>query len=180
MGVFAWLATAWPCMRRVFRMPLPDPACVGLFVWLALSSMGHSNTYKQAVAATPTTAAAATGTHAPRGHTREIAIMVNQQWAGFAGDMLNYSQYPPANASRHNVTQVPPLSVWWKPLPNNTAASFKPHASSRFTSVPLHFSLLVSLPQPPSSATPLPIAPRSTTHPRPPRQFLISTAPSTV
>ena len=37
--------------------------------------------------------------------------------------MLNYSLYPPANASKHNVTQVPPLSVWWKPLPNHSAAA---------------------------------------------------------
>ena len=51
------------------------------------------------------------------------AIRVNQAWAGFAGDMLNYTQYPPANASKSNVTQVPTLSVWWKPLPNRSAAA---------------------------------------------------------
>jgi alpha-galactosidase len=54
--------------------------------------------------------------------SNKLAIGVNQAWAGFAGDMLNYSQYPPANASAHNVTRVPPQSVWWKPLPNNSAA----------------------------------------------------------
>jgi hypothetical protein len=41
-----------------------------------------------------------------------LAIGVNQAWAGFAGDMLNYSQYPPANATKANVTQVPQLSVY--------------------------------------------------------------------
>ena len=51
------------------------------------------------------------------------AISVNQAWAGFAGDMLNYSLYPPKNATEHNVTQVPELSVWWKPLPNSSAAA---------------------------------------------------------
>ena len=55
--------------------------------------------------------------------SNKLAIGVNQAWAGFAGDMLNYSQYPPANATKHNVTQVPALSVWWKPLPNNSAAA---------------------------------------------------------
>ena len=44
--------------------------------------------------------------------SNKFAIMVNQDWAGFAGDMLNYSQYPPINASEHNVTQVPQLSVY--------------------------------------------------------------------
>ena len=39
------------------------------------------------------------------------AIYVNQVWSGFAGDMLNYTQYPPVNASKRNVTQVPALSV---------------------------------------------------------------------
>ena len=33
-----------------------------------------------------------------------LAIGVNQAWAGFAGDMLNYSQYPPANATKANPT----------------------------------------------------------------------------
>lgn len=51
------------------------------------------------------------------------AIRVNQAWAGFAGDMLNYSQHPPVNPSKSNVTQVPALSVWWKPLPNRSAAA---------------------------------------------------------
>ena len=55
--------------------------------------------------------------------SNKLAIDVNQGWAGFAGDMLNYSQYPPKNESKHNVTQVPALSVWWKPLPNNSAAA---------------------------------------------------------
>ena len=39
------------------------------------------------------------------------AIAVNQAWAGFAGDMLNASLYPPKNASLRNVTDVPSLSV---------------------------------------------------------------------
>ena len=51
------------------------------------------------------------------------AIAVNQAWAGFAGDMLNHSQYPPTNASRRNTTQLPSLSVWWKSLPNHSAAA---------------------------------------------------------
>jgi hypothetical protein len=50
--------------------------------------------------------------------TNKDAIMVNQAWSGFAGDMLNYSLYPPVNASKKNVTELPQLSVWWKPLPN--------------------------------------------------------------
>ena len=37
--------------------------------------------------------------------------------------MLNYSQHPPPNASKRNVTQVPKLSVWWKPLPEKQAAA---------------------------------------------------------
>ena len=45
--------------------------------------------------------------------SNRAAIAVNQAWSGFAGDMLNYTQYPPANASKHNVTQVPMLSVFW-------------------------------------------------------------------
>ena len=44
--------------------------------------------------------------------SNKLAIMVNQDWAGFAGDMLNYSQYPPFNATKHNDTQVPQLSVY--------------------------------------------------------------------
>ena len=44
--------------------------------------------------------------------SNKFAISVNQDWAGFAGDMLNYSQYPPINATEHNVTQVPQLSVY--------------------------------------------------------------------
>ena len=51
------------------------------------------------------------------------AIGVNQAWAGYAGDMLNASQFPPKNASLVNITQLPQLSVWWKPLPNASAAA---------------------------------------------------------
>ena len=50
------------------------------------------------------------------------AISVNQDWAGFAGDMLNYTLYPPVNATRLNITAVPRQSVWWKPLRNHSAA----------------------------------------------------------
>ena len=47
------------------------------------------------------------------------AIFVNQAWAGFAGDMLNYSAASvlPANVSKSNYSRLPQNSVWWKPLP---------------------------------------------------------------
>ena len=51
------------------------------------------------------------------------AIFVNQAWAGYAGDMLNFSSYPPANPSVVNTSAVPETSVWWKPLPNASAAA---------------------------------------------------------
>ena len=51
------------------------------------------------------------------------AVAVSQAWAGFAGDMLNFSHFPPQNASVVNITQLPQLSVWWKPLPNASAAA---------------------------------------------------------
>lgn len=51
------------------------------------------------------------------------AIAVNQAWAGYAGDMLNFSQFPPANPAVVNITAIPDVSVWWKPLPNSTAAA---------------------------------------------------------
>ena len=50
------------------------------------------------------------------------AIMVNQAWAGYAGDMLNASLHGPVNISRSNYSVLPSNSVWWKPLPNGTAA----------------------------------------------------------
>ena len=50
------------------------------------------------------------------------AIMVNQAWAGFAGDMLNASQYGPLNITKSNYSRLPANSVWWKPLPNASAA----------------------------------------------------------
>eukprot|EP01046_Picozoa_sp_COSAG06_P019556 COSAG06_NODE_1399_length_9580_cov_24.435292_15_plen_148_part_00 len=53
----------------------------------------------------------------------KLAVLDGRQWAGFAGDMLNYSLFPPLNASKKNVTRMPALSVWWKPLPNNSAAA---------------------------------------------------------
>ena len=51
------------------------------------------------------------------------AIAVDQAWAGFAGDMLNFSHYPPADPQKNNYTVLPQGSVWWKPLPNGTAAA---------------------------------------------------------
>lgn len=42
------------------------------------------------------------------------AISVNQAWAGFAGDMLNASQYGPVNVSKSNYSRLPTNSVWWK------------------------------------------------------------------
>lgn len=46
------------------------------------------------------------------------AIMVNQAWAGYAGDMLNFSHFMPSNESARNYSTLPANSVWWKPLPN--------------------------------------------------------------
>jgi hypothetical protein len=40
------------------------------------------------------------------------AIMVNQAWAGLAGDMLHYSQFSPVNASRRRVCRL-----WPRPRP---------------------------------------------------------------
>jgi alpha-galactosidase len=51
------------------------------------------------------------------------AIAVNQAWAGYAGDMLNFSQFPPADPAVVNVSVIPTTSVWWKPLPNSSAAA---------------------------------------------------------
>lgn len=53
------------------------------------------------------------------------AINVNQAWAGFAGDMLNYSSpnVLPSNISKSNYSRLPENSVWWKPLPNASAAA---------------------------------------------------------
>ena len=70
------------------------------------------------------------------------AIGVNQAWAGFAGDMLNYSQYPPANSSRHNATNVPAQSVWWKPLPNKSAAVVLLHAKGGAAEIGFSFAEL--------------------------------------
>lgn len=53
---------------------------------------------------------------------REV-IAVNQAWAGYAGDMLNFSSYPPVNSSVVNTSVIPATSVWWKPLPNASAAA---------------------------------------------------------
>ena len=52
------------------------------------------------------------------------AISINQAWAGFAGDMLNFSATSvlPVNVSKSNYSRLPEDSVWWKPLPNNGAA----------------------------------------------------------
>ena len=57
--------------------------------------------------------------------SNQDAIMVNQQWAGFAGDMLNHSSPDvlPLNVSASNYSRVPTNSVWWKPLPNESAAA---------------------------------------------------------
>ena len=48
----------------------------------------------------------------------------SQEWAGYAGDMLNYSASDvlPPNATASNYSRLPVNSVWWKPLPNNSAA----------------------------------------------------------
>lgn len=51
------------------------------------------------------------------------AILVNQAWAGYAGDMLNFSQYPPSNPTVVNISAIPDTSVWWKPLPSGSAAA---------------------------------------------------------
>lgn len=53
------------------------------------------------------------------------AIAVNQAWAGYAGDMLNFSspEVLPANITKSNYSNLPANSVWWKPLPNNSAAA---------------------------------------------------------
>jgi alpha-galactosidase len=67
------------------------------------------------------------------------AIMVNQAWAGYAGDLLNFTQYPPANASKVNVTNVPPHSVWWKPLPNKSAAAVLFNSNGGTTTATLSF-----------------------------------------
>ena len=42
-----------------------------------------------------------------------------------AGDMLNYSDVDvlPPNASASNYSRLPTNSVWWKPLPNDSAAA---------------------------------------------------------
>lgn len=67
------------------------------------------------------------------------AIFVNQAWAGFAGDLLNYSLYPPANASKVNITQVPRQSVWWKPLPNKSAAAVLFNSGGGTAAAPISF-----------------------------------------
>lgn len=52
------------------------------------------------------------------------AIAVNQAWAGYAGDMLNFTDPSvlPMNISKSNYSRLPTNSVWWKPLPNDEAA----------------------------------------------------------
>ena len=57
--------------------------------------------------------------------SNKAAIEVNQAWAGFAGDMLNYSAASvlPSNITRSNYSRLPTNSVWWKPLPNSSAAA---------------------------------------------------------
>ena len=56
--------------------------------------------------------------------SNQAAIKVNQEWAGYAGDMLNFSHPDvlPINATQSNYSRLPANSVWWKPLPNNSAA----------------------------------------------------------
>jgi len=52
------------------------------------------------------------------------AIMINQVWAGYAGDMLNHSDpsVVPINRTHTNYSRLPQNSVWWKPLPRNQVA----------------------------------------------------------
>ena len=69
-------------------------------------------------------------------------LQMPQHSKGFAGDMLNYTQYPPVNASRHNTTNVPAQSVWWKPLPNRTAAVVLLNSKGGTANVSLRFDEL--------------------------------------
>ena len=47
---------------------------------------------------------------------RRAMIDVNQQWAGYGGDMLNFSDalVLPLNVTKSNYSRVPTNSVWWK------------------------------------------------------------------
>ena len=56
--------------------------------------------------------------------SNKVALAVNAAWAGFGGDMLNCSSPAvlPLNASASNYSRLPANSVWWKPLPNASAA----------------------------------------------------------